>query len=100
AEGGRAASVGGDLDELLFGHVGADVVGLVGSDDAVGVGVHTVPEQGPHLRLGHRLPGQAEECRAGADPPARWVAFGGVVLGGVLAARSGDVAAGDVAGEV
>ena len=69
-------------------------------DHRLAVRVLAVAEQGPHLLLGHLLPGQPEQRRAAADPRARRVAVGRVIPGGVLARLPGHVTARDLPGQV
>ena len=47
--------------ELPGSHVAVGVLGEVGADDGLGVGVLAVPGQGPHLLLGNLLILQAEQ---------------------------------------
>ena len=69
-------------------------------DHLLRVRVLPVAEQGPHLLLGHLLPGQPEQRRAAADPATRRVAVGGVIPGGILARRTGHIPASDLPGQV
>ena len=68
----------------------------------VGVRMPTLPEQGPHLRLGHLIahPDRAQSGDAVADPPARPFTLLGVVVGQRGPAALGRVGDRDLPGQV
>lgn len=66
---------------------------------ALGVGVQTPTEQGPHLVLADPSCDR-QVGGSGAEPPSGWVARGGVVIGELLAGGPALVPCGDLPGEV